>query len=103
MKRLRDATTPSRSAHRLKPVLRGWAGAKIEMESEGCVPYVANNLVILRRSSGGQNRLMFFVEVIQYLRIEDFTRADQLPQEALQARIEAEYLHARDAVLLLFG
>lgn len=52
------------AAHRLKPMLRGWAGAKIETESEGCVPYVAKDLVILRRSAGGQNGLMFFVEVI---------------------------------------
>src|SRR5713226_6191486 len=91
---------PGCSAHKLKPMLRAWAGAKIETESEGCVSYVAKDLVILRRSAGGQNGLMFFVEVIQDLGIEDFTRADQRPQEALQGRVEAEYFHARDAVFL---
>src|SRR6266849_3228417 len=63
-----DATTPDACRR---------AGAQIETESEGCVPYVAKDLVILRRSAGVQNGLMFFVEVIQDLGIEDFTRADQ--------------------------
>ncbi len=94
---------PACSAHRLKPMLRAWAGAKIETESEGCVPYVAKDLVILRRSARRQNGLMFFVEVIQDLGIEDFTRTDERPQEVVEGRVEAEYFHAPDAVLLLFG
>src|SRR5260370_6034553 len=94
---------PGCSEHRLKTVLRAWAGAKIETESEGCVPYVAKDLVILRRSARGQNGLMFFVEVIQDLGIEDFTQTDERSQEVLESRIEAEYFHAPDAVLLLFG
>ncbi len=94
------ARTQMRLVAGLKPMLRGWAAPEIETESEGCVPYVAKDLVILRRSAGGQNGLMFFVEVIQDLGNEDFTRTDQRPQEALQGRVEAEYFHARDAVFL---
>src|SRR2546425_1673210 len=94
---------PACSAHRLKPVLQGWAGTKIETESEGCVPYVAKDLVILRRSAGRQNGLMFFVEGIQDLGIEDVTETDERSQVVLEGRVEAENFHAPDSVLLLFG
>ncbi len=94
------ARTQMRLVAGLKPMLRGWAAPEIETESEGCVPYVAKDLVILRRSAGRQNGLMFFVEVIQDLGIEDVTETDERSQVVLQGRVEAENLHARDAVFL---
>jgi len=86
--------------HRLKPVLRARAGTEIETETDSSVSYVAKNFVVLRRSARGQNGLMFFVEVIQDLGIEDVTETDERSQVVLQGRVEAENLHARDAVFL---